>query len=235
MLNTHNLSDQELVNVSHQWRRLVLQGFNKAIDQARRHEAELRKRFGKVDRLRWPSGSVDHKAKDKMVSEPMTITEAANNFIIATADSATQSAEALQDLLHNLRVLLEMDIAFVAEFVDTKKIYRHIDHDKGPSASAKVGDSAPLEITLCQRVVDGRLPTHLCDAQSHPEMVNVTTTNASAIKAYLSAPVVLRDGTTYGTLCCISHTPRSALGSRQIDSLRHVAGIVAAELEKQKS
>jgi hypothetical protein len=33
-------------------------------------------------------------------------------------------------------------------------------------------------------------------------------------------------------VCCISHTLRSALGSRQIDALRYVAGIVAAELDK---
>lgn len=234
MLNTQDLSDHELVNVSHQWRRLALQGSKKAIEQARLHEAELRRRFGEVDRSVRPSGNVGHQGHGKTASEPMTITEAANDFIIATADSATQSAEALRELLHNLRVLLEMDIAFVAEFVDTKKIYRHIDHANETPASAKVADSAPLEITLCQRVVDGRLPTHLGDAQAHPEMAHVKTTNASGIKAYLSAPVVLRNGRTYGTLCCISHTPRSALGSRQIDSLRYVAGIVAAELDKRE-
>lgn len=237
MLNTHNLSDQQLINVSHHWRRLALQGSNKAIEQARRHEAALRRRLGEVDHSTWPNGKgdVSGQLKASMNDESMTITEAANNFIIATADSATQSAEALRELLHNLRVLLKMDIAFVAEFVDQKKIYRYIDHDQAPSACAKAGDSAPLEITLCQRVVDGRLPSHLCDAQSHPEMAQVTTTNSSSIKAYLSAPVVLRDGRIYGTLCCISHTVRSALGSRQIDSLRYVAGIVAAELEKRQA
>jgi GAF domain-containing protein len=234
VLNTQDLSDHELVNVSHQWRRLAMQGSNKAVEQARLHEAELRRRFGEVDRSMWPSGNVGHKGNGTTASEPMTITEAANNFIIATADSATRSAEALRELLHNLRVLLKMDIAFVAEFIDTKKIYRHIDHANGLPVHEKIGDSAPLEITLCQRVVDGRLPTHLNDAQAHPEMCHVKTTNASNIKAYLSAPVVLRDGRTYGTLCCISHTPRSALGSRQIDSLRYVAGIVAAELEKRE-
>lgn len=235
MPNTQNLSDQELINVSHQWRRLALQGSGKAIDQAQRHEAELRRRLGEINGSNFSGENVDHGAHGKIASKPMTMTEAANNFIIATADSATQSAESLQELLHNLRVLLEMDIAFVAEFVDKKKIYRHVDHDCETAACAKAGDSAPLEITLCQRVVDGRLPSYLCDAQSHPEMAQVKTTNASNIKAYLSAPVVLRDGRVYGTLCCISRTARSALGSRQIDSLRYVAGIVAAELEKRQA
>lgn len=234
MLNTQNLSDQQLLNVSYQWRRMALQGSGKATEQARQHEAELRRRFGEIDSSMWSGGKVNDEAKVGVAVEPMTMTEAADNFIVATADSATQSGEALQELLYNLRVVLGMDIAFVAEFVDAKKIYRHIDHANELPTCAQVGDSAPLEITLCQRVVDKRLPSYLCDAQSHPEMANVTTTNASDIKAYLSAPVVLRNGRTYGTLCCISHTPRSALGSRQIDSLHYVANIVAAELEKRQ-
>lgn len=235
MLNTQNLSDQELINVSHQWRSLALQGSGKAIDQARQYEAELRRRLGEFDCFSVFNGNLDRRVHGKIAAEPMTLTDVANNFIIATADSATQSAESLQELLHNLRVLLAMDIAFVAEFVDKKKIYRHVDHDCKTATCAKAGDSAPLEITLCQRVVDGRLPSYLCDAQSHPEMAQVKTTDSSNIKAYLSAPVVLRDGRVYGTLCCISRTARSALGNRQIDSLRYVAGIVAAELEKRQA
>jgi hypothetical protein len=233
MLYTHALSDQELVNVSQRLHWMVRQGSVKATDEARRDEIELKSRFGEFDRAVCPNRSVNEKSKTRAIEEPMTVTEAANKFIVATADSATRSAEALQDLLHNLRVVLNMDIAFVAEFVDTKKIYRHVDQANEAPACVKIGDSASLEITLCQRVVDGRLPLYLGDAQSHPEMANVKTTNSSNIKAYLSAPVILRDGRTYGTLCCISHTLRSALGSRQIDSLRYVAGIVAAELDKK--
>ncbi|RYF37438.1 MAG: GAF domain-containing protein [Cytophagaceae bacterium] len=233
MLYTNALSDQDLIHASHQWHRMFLRGSAKATDQIRRHKVELQNRFSDLDHAFWPSGHMSDKADARATEEPVTVTEAANRFVFATADSATRSTQALQDLLHNLRVVLEMDIAFVAEFVDAKKVYRHIDQANEAPACVKVGDSAALEITLCQRVVDGRLPLYLGDAQAHPEMANVKTTNASNIKAYLSAPVVLRDGRTYGTLCCISHTPRSALGSRQIDSLRYVAGIVANELEKK--
>lgn len=234
MPGLRTLSDQELIDVAHQWRRLSLSGSSEALREATRHEAEVRRRLGEVD----PNNLLAAAAKNQTQSEtvePLTIATATSEFIIATADVATQSAQALRDLLRNLRVLLDMNIAFVAEFVEGRKVYRHIDHALDSEVSVQSGDSAPLEVTLCQRVVDGRLPEHLADTRSRPEMKDLAAVKAMNIGAYLSTPVVLKDGSIYGTLCCISHAPRSALGSKQVDALRYVAGIIAKELEKRRS
>lgn len=234
MPGLRTLSDQELIDVAHQWRRLSLSGSSEALRESTRHEAEVRRRFGVVD----PHELLAATAKDQTQSEtiePLTIATATSEFIIATADVAIQSAQALRDLLRNLRVLLDMNIAFVAEFVEGRKIYRHIDRALDSEVSVRSGDSAPLEVTLCQRVVDGRLPEHLSDTRSRPEMKDLAAVKAMNIGAYLSTPVVLKDGSIYGTLCCISHAPRSALGSKQVDALRYVAGIIAKELEKRRT
>lgn len=228
------LSDQELINASHHLRRTALNGSNAALAEARRHEAELRRRFLGVDHNDWHLPEKRTNAQSQLDPEPALLTAAAEKYIIATADTATQSGQALRDLLHNLRVLLKMDIAFVAELVDGKKTYRELDHAEDSKVTVKPGASAPLETTLCQRVVDGRAPEVMQDARSDPSLAQLAAVQAMDIGAYISTPVVLRDGTVYGTLCCISHTPRSALGSRQLDSLRYVAGIVAAELEKRR-
>ena len=236
MPTAHHLSDQELIDVSHHWRRLALAGDKEAVDKARRHEVELRRRLGDST----PS-SLSRKSTDDGTGAtpdaglPLAAADIANQFIIATADASTRSADALRDLLHNLRVLLAMDIAFVAEFVDDRKIYRHLAHAEDNELPVKAGDAVPLETTLCQRVVDGRLPEHLANARAEPSLAELLASpKALNIGAYLSTPVVLRDGSVYGTLCCISHTARSALGSRQIDALRYVAGIVAAELDRHR-
>ena len=50
-----------------------------------------------------------------------------------------------------------MNIAFVVEFVDGRKVYRELDRADDARVGVKPGDSASLETTLCQRVVDGRL------------------------------------------------------------------------------
>jgi GAF domain-containing protein len=224
------LTDQELIDASHRLRRSALSGSTRALGEARRHESELRRRFGQLD----PVAPGDGWRPSASPPESATLAAAAERFIIATADAATQSAETLRDLLHNLRVLLDMDIAFVAEFVDGQKIYRDLDLADGSKVNVQTGAPAPLETTLCQRVVDGRLPPIARDARSMPEMAGLAAAKALDIGSYLSTPVVMRDGSVYGTLCCISHQPRSALGTRQLDSLRYVAAIVAAELEKRR-
>ena len=68
--------------------------------------------------------------------------------------------------------------------------------------------------------------------RSDSNLSKLAAVKAMDIGAYLSTPVVIHDGSVYGTLCCIGHQPRSALGRRELDSLRYVAGIVAAELER---
>ncbi|RYF51302.1 MAG: GAF domain-containing protein [Cytophagaceae bacterium] len=228
------LSDQELIITSHQLRRAALSGSSTALSDAKRHEAELRRRFLQIDQNTWSLPEERTKAQAQPDPESMMLTVAAEKYIIATADTATQSGQSLRDLLHNLRVLLKMDIAFVAELVDGKKIYRELDCAEDSNVAVKPGATAPLETTLCQRVVDGRAPGVMQDARSEPSLASLASVQAMEIGAYISTPVVMRDGTVYGTLCCISHTPRSALGSRQLDSLRYVAGIVAAELEKRR-
>ena len=233
MPNTRALSDQELIDISHHWRRQALGGSAHALSEARRHETELRRRFQEVDQVMWQEGTAPE-FRERALQKSDALTAAVDNFIVATADMASQSVEALRDLLYNLRIVLQMDIAFVAEFAGGKTVFREVSQAGTSTVRAAPGDSAPLEATLCQRVVDGRLPQVARDARAEPGMADAAAAKVLDIGAYLSTPVVLRDGSVYGTLCCSSHAPRSALGSRQLDSLRYVAGIVAAEIEKNR-
>lgn len=234
MPNLRPLTDQELIDTSHHLRRNALGGLSGALSEAMRHEAELRRRFKDADQGQLGVTDGHHQVKEKPIVGPSALFDAAQNFIVATADTATQSGEALRELLRNMRELLGMDIAFVAEFLDGNKVYRELDYGRDSTVYVTPGASAPLETTLCQRVVDGRAPQIMHDARSDSSLKNLSAVKALDIGAYISAPVIMRDGSVYGTLCCISHQPRSALGPRQLDSLRYVAGIVAVELEKRR-
>ena len=138
----------------------------------------------------------------------------------------------IQDLLRTMRTLLDMDIAFVSEMHDDCITLRHLDTHPASASMAAVGDSSLLAQSYCKRVADGRFPNVMPDVLQVPEAVALPGTAALNIAAYLSVPVTLRNGEVYGTLCCISHSPRTALGSRQIDALRKVAEFVSHELEK---
>lgn len=234
MPNSRTLSDQELIDISHHWRRRSLGGDGDALDEARRHEAELRRRFREVDLATWAVSDTRTESKSELKSSLDSIRTAAEKFVIATADTSTQSGESLRELLRNLRELLEMDIAFVAEVVDGRTIFQNFDYAVSVEASVQEGTSLLSEVTLCQRVVDGRAPEVMHDINLEPGLAELDAVKKLNISAYLSTPVILCDGSVYGTLCCISHKPRSALGSRQLDSLRYVAGIVAAELDKRR-
>ena len=156
-------------------------------------------------------------------------------FLVATADSNTdRSAKALSQLLSNMRCLLQMDIAFVSEFVEGRRIFRLVDSAPASAELMQVGQSHALEETYCQRIVDGRLPRAIQDSAQLTEANRLEATRTLRIAAYLSAPVTLSSGEVYGTLCCISHAPRNAMGSLQVDALQSVAGLVAKEIERQR-
>ncbi|MET0540242.1 MAG: hypothetical protein ABWZ88_00650 [Variovorax sp.] len=59
------LSDNELMTRAHQWRRQAMLGAREAGDIARRHEAELRLRFGGASTMSAPLASPPRTGKRK--------------------------------------------------------------------------------------------------------------------------------------------------------------------------
>jgi GAF domain-containing protein len=222
----HELTEEALVSQAHQLRLHALQGCASAAALAHEYEAELRNRLKRPGAVIPPAGPV-HEPADKV-----RVTTASNDLILTSDAAADAMTEAIATLLANLRVLLEMDIALVEEFVDGNRVFRHVDVDPSQRPRLEVGQSAPMEGTYCQRVIDGRLPAVMSDTAAFPETHDLVATRKLGIGAYLSTPVVLANGEVYGTLCCISHQARSALGCRQVDALRSAAALVSAEIEK---
>lgn len=156
-----------------------------------------------------------------------------NQFVVATSDASSNiMASTVSVLLRDARTLLDMDIAFVSEFSQGHRFIRRVDNAPDSTGMMKEGMSNPLEETYCQRVVDGRLPLAIPDTLLLLEAKNLEITEALKIRAYLAAPITLSNGQAFGTLCCISHQPRTALGNRQVDALRMIAEKIAIELQK---
>lgn len=154
-------------------------------------------------------------------------------FVVVASDmSPSPMVENIRGLLSDARTLLEMDIVFISEFVEGQRLIRWVDKAADAGQSIIEGQSDALEETYCQRVVDGRLPLAIPDAQLLPEAKKLDVTKSFEIRAYLAAPIILSDGQVFGTLCCISHKPRTALGNRQVDALRLIAERVSIELQK---
>lgn len=142
-------------------------------------------------------------------------------------DASDPSLLPLADFLADVRLSLRMDVAFVGRFVDGRRVFALVEEDH-PGETLQAGASDPIDATYCGLVARGQLPavvadTRLCDATDR-----LPITRALGIGAYLSAPVVLSDGTVWGTVCCFSHGPRPDLGSEAAQVLRSIAVLVAA-------
>jgi len=150
-----------------------------------------------------------------------------SELLVATADSADAPIDhAVTEVLRTLRDRLRMDVVFVSEFIDGKRVFRFVEGENPPMAP---GDGNPLEESYCKQVVDGRMPELVPDASAIAKDIGLPATDVK-VGAHLSTPIVMPDGSTYGTLCCYSAAPNHALRKRDLDNLRNCAMLVARKI-----
>ncbi|MDM0032381.1 hypothetical protein QTI33_09615 [Variovorax sp. J22P271] len=75
-------------------------------------------------------------------------------------DHVSDAERMIGDLLRVVREELRLEVVFLGEFVDGQRIFRHVSAKQLPDG-LKLGESHSLEDTLCQRIVDGRMPSVL--------------------------------------------------------------------------
>lgn len=147
----------------------------------------------------------------------------------------TAKAKSLDDILHDalraIRLHLGMDVAFVSEFINGRRVFRHIDtHLDCPPI--RVGDSDPLDASYCQRVVDGRLPELMQNAALLPAALEIPATSRLPVGAHMSVPIRLRDGRLFGTFCCFSFTADPSLQERDLVMMRVFADFAGQQIER---
>ncbi|WP_432544640.1 bifunctional diguanylate cyclase/phosphodiesterase [Kineococcus sp. SYSU DK002] len=124
-------------------------------------------------------------------------------------------------LLDVARRQLGMDAAVLAEFSGDTWTLRHT------ATAAGVGDprgfSTDRGDTYCQRVLEGYLDPVVADARTHPATSALPITAALDIGAYVGVPVLLDDGSVYGTLCALSTTAQPGLRGRDAGVLEIIA------------
>jgi len=142
--------------------------------------------------------------------------------------------ELLIQCLRRIRLHLGMELAFIAEFTEGRRVFRYV--DSGASdLKILVGDSDPLEESYCMRVVDGRLPELMTDAGRNAEALTLAATRALPVGAHASVPIRLGDGRVFGTLCCFSRQPDETLQDRDLDTMRVLADVMADYFEHEQA
>lgn len=147
-------------------------------------------------------------------------------------EPATAATErSLLEALHAIRAHLGMEVAFISEFEDDRRVFRFVDEDDG-APRLEVGASGPLEESYCQRVVDGRLPELITDACENAEALTLPATREMPIGAHLSVPIRFQDGSVFGTLCCFDRQADASLNERDLGMMRVFADFAARQLER---
>lgn len=138
--------------------------------------------------------------------------------------------EAIQRILGEMRRQFGMDVAFVSELGEDERVFRYVDTELAISP-VRVGGSDPSEESYCRYVVAGEIPELLRDPSQHPVTAQLAVTHELPVGTHLSVPIVLSDGSVYGTFCCFAHRVVDSVAEEHVAALRVIADILGEYLE----
>ncbi len=143
--------------------------------------------------------------------------------------SIGDSSCVIQDALHAIRTHLDMEVAYLSEFVDGRSVFRRVDAP-GLEHLIQPGDSMSLDDVYCNHILEGRLPELIPDTATLPFAMSIPITRSLPIGSHASIPIRLADGTPYGMFCCLSPRANPSLNGRDLDMMRVFAGIAAKQV-----
>ena len=128
---------------------------------------------------------------------------------------------------------LSLDVAYVGEFRDGMQLYRAV---SGDAASFNItrADGLPAVATYDQRMAAGSIPNVICNTSADERVAELFVTRYARIGAYVGVPILLSDGTLYGTLSCISHEPDPKLDERAVRLLALLGELLVDDIEDER-
>ncbi len=122
-----------------------------------------------------------------------------------------------------------MDVAFVSDIAhDRETILWASKSDAYPDL--KPGSSAPIEDTVCRRVLEARVAGGIPDTARVAALRDVPMVRDGTIRAYLGVPLRTADAHLY-MLCCLARERRPDLGDEDLRFLAGVAETVRAVVD----
>jgi EAL domain-containing protein (putative c-di-GMP-specific phosphodiesterase class I) len=131
------------------------------------------------------------------------------------------------ELLVTAKESLHLSVAFLSRLDGTLQHLEVV--ESSVPFLFREGVTQPQATTLCQAILDKRLPPVIPDLRSFPEAMKLPAARLPRIRSFVSVPVVLSDGTLYGTFCAAGLTTDKGLTKRDkalMDVLAHAASVV---------
>lgn len=162
------------------------------------------------------------------------LAQIAQSIAFATwAGTTDQRLQALSTYLSAVREAVGMEVAFVSQLQEQRRVFKVVSASPHAHAAIQVGKSDPLLDTYCMYVLQGRLPPVIRDIRTAGHQAALLPiTERLGIGCYLSAPVVLTNGGIFGTLCCFSRQARPDLVDDDGQALGEVARAIGAAVDE---
>jgi EAL domain-containing protein (putative c-di-GMP-specific phosphodiesterase class I) len=93
------------------------------------------------------------------------------------------------------------------------------------------GQTQPQSTSLCQAILDGKLPSVIPNVAKLPEAKRLPAARFPRIRSYVSVPVSLSDGTLYGTFCAAGFAADNDLSKRDRALMEVLASAAATIIE----
>jgi hypothetical protein len=124
---------------------------------------------------------------------------------------------------------LAMDSALVSEITAGREVVRWAAGEGDWSAV-----TLPLQDTVCQRLLDGRISSLVPDTAAEPSLAAIAEVRSGLVSAYLGVPFSTADARLY-VLCCLAAEARPDLGEVDVRFVRGMAESIRSLLEPASS
>lgn len=142
--------------------------------------------------------------------------------------------QSLLSLLRTARTKLRMEVGFISRFDGDMRTFYLVDSAPGVDIVRSGGSDYRGE-SLCQRVVDGRAPQLIGDAQQTSGASDLTAVKLVPVGAHISVPIVFSDGSVFGTFCVFSRYSIPELNYRSLAMCRVFADAIATMIEEAEA
>jgi EAL domain-containing protein (putative c-di-GMP-specific phosphodiesterase class I) len=143
----------------------------------------------------------------------------------------SDAEQQIAELLQTAKKSLQLSVAFLSRLDSTTQHLEVV--ESSIPFLLKDGVTQRRENTFCQAILDGRLPAVIPDVKKFPQAMKLPTAKIPRIRSYVSAPVVLSDGSLYGTFCAFGLTSDKELGARDKSLMDVLASAAAVIIEPE--
>jgi EAL domain-containing protein (putative c-di-GMP-specific phosphodiesterase class I) len=143
----------------------------------------------------------------------------------------TDADEQIADLLRTAKKSLRLSVAFLTRMDGTTQHLEVV--ESSIPMLFQEGVTQVQETSLCQAVLDKKLPAVIPNLKDFPEAMKLPAARLPHIRSYVSVPVTLSDGTLYGTFCAAGLTADKELTKRDKSLMDVLASAASVIIEPQ--